>query len=57
MVALPSNFSKITFCLQTLLQKIQVSQAQSNWFSFQGAATYKKTGARRSTHLDMNKVK
>ena len=30
--------------LTNCLQKIQVSQAQSNWFSFQEAATYKRQG-------------
>ena len=31
---------KIFFCLQSVLHKKKVSQAQSNWFSIQGAATY-----------------
>ena len=56
-VDLPSNLSKITFGLQNVLQKIQVSQTQSNWFSFQEAATYKRQGRADLHTPDMNSVK
>ena len=36
--------------------KIKVSQAQNNWFIFKVTPVYKR-GVRRSTRLDMNKVK
>ena len=50
------NFSKIIFCLQTALEKIQVSQAQSNWFSFQETATYKRQGHADLHNPDMNRI-
>ena len=43
------KFLQNFFCLKTILQKIQVSQAQSNWFIFQEAAAYKDRGAQICT--------
>ena len=53
---LTSNVSKMIFCLQTVLQNIQFSQAQSNWFSFQDASTYRQVHADLHSP-DMNRVK
>ena len=51
------KFFKITFCLQTFLQKIYISQAQSNWLSFHEASTCKKQGRGDLHTPDMNMVK
>ena len=51
------KFLRTFFCLQTILQKIQISKAQSNWFIFQEEAAYKRQGRADLHTSDMNRVK
>ena len=48
---------KLLFAYKLSYKKIQVSQTQSNSFSFQEAATYKRQGQADLYTSDMNRVK
>ena len=45
------------FCLQTVLQKMQVSKAQSDWLVFQEAIAYKRQGRADMRTSDTSRVK
>ena len=45
------------FRLQTVLQKVQVSQVESNWLVFQKVAAFKRHGCADLRTPNMNRIK